>query len=455
MRAFVCLLLLLALPAAAAPLAYRYAKPIERGPAAQEEIVAVPLDSQVYAASRDGFPDLRVLDASGAETPFLLEKIQETRSESARVWHGAEVASLRHLGGNRIEILLRLEKDAPAADGLSVFTPLRNYEHRVKVFGSQNGKDWVALADAAIYDYSRHMDVDNRDIPLPPNSYRQFKLVFEEATASRETEFLDLTRRARQGEELERSERTRIQRVPLRIDRIEPWSNVVQEKRASDSAFDYATAFFEARTDADAHSTVVTVATHREPLTGLTLQTPSRNFSRSATVQVPLQQGVQTVWRDIGDGTIQSLHFRAIDRERLSLSFPEQRQETYRLAIRNEDNPALEITGVQAQGVGYRVLFLAAPGKSYRLVYGAERAERPSYETTAVLDTLRAGYRPAEARLGAEIASAVEPAAGPDLKQFVNSPLFLGAAIGLMVLVLAGALLGAGKRMEQWPKDQE
>lgn len=455
MRTLVCLLWCVALPAAGGPVAYRYGKPIERTPAVQEEIVVVPLDSPVYAASRDGFPDLRVVDDSGAETPFLVEKVQETRSEPGRVWHGAEVASLRNLGDNRMEILVRLEKDAPAADGLSVFTPLKNYEHRVKVYGSQDGKDWEALAESAIYDYSRHMDLDNRDVPLPPNACRQFKMVFEEATESRESEFLDLSRRSRRGEELERSERSRIQRVPLRIDRIEPWSNVVQELRATDSVFDYSTASFEVRTDADAHSTVVTVATRREPLTGLTLQTASRNFSRVVTVQVPVRQGVQTRWRDIGGGTIQSLHFRAIDRERLTMSFPEQRQETYRIAIRNEDNPPLEISGVQAQGVGYRILFLAAPGKSYRLAYGAERAERPRYETTAVLETLRSGYRPVEARLGAEIASGAEPAAGLDLQRLMNSKLFLGAAIGLMVVVLAGALLGAGKRMEQWPKDQE
>ncbi|HLF97141.1 MAG TPA: hypothetical protein VI457_08360 [Methylococcaceae bacterium] len=454
MRTFFCCLLFVAL-AAAAPVAYRYAKPIERAPATQEEIVAVPLDSPVYAASRDVFPDLRVFDEGAAETPFLVEKIQESRSESVRVHYAAEVASLRKLEGNRMEILVRLEKDAPAAEGLRVFTPLKNFENQVKVFGAQEGKDWQPLAEAVIYDYSRHMDVDNRDIPLPPNAYRRFKLVFDEATASRESEFLDLTRRQRQGTEVEREEQTRIQRLPLRIDRIEQWSNVVRELKAVDSTFDYAPASFEVRHDPETLTTWVAIATRREPLTGLTLQTSSRNFSRSATVQIPVQQGVQTVWRDIGSGTIQNLHFRAIDRERLTVSFPEQRQKTYRIAIRNEDNPPLEITGVQAKGVGYRLLFLAAPGSSYRLAYGAEQAERPRYETSAVLDTLRSGYRPVEARLGPETASPAAPPAGLDLQQVLNSKLFLGGAIVLMVLVLAGALLRAGKRMEQRPGDHE
>jgi hypothetical protein len=446
---------LLALPAAAELPAFRYARSIERPASVQDEILAVTLDSPVYAASRDGFPDLRVLNEGGGETPFLVEKIRESRSESVRLPYAAEVVSLRNLDGNRMEILLRLGKDAPAAEGLRVFTPLKNFENRVQVFGSPDGKDGRPLTEAVIYDYSRHMDVDNRDIPLPPNAFRQFRLVFDEATAAREAEFLDLTRRQREGREVEREEQTRIQRQPLRIDRIEQWSTVVRELTAVDRDFDYTPVSFEVSRDAESQTTRVTVATRREPLTALTLHTASRNFSRPATVQVPLRQGVETRWRDVGAATLQSVHFRAIDRDRLTIPFPEQRQDTYRIIIRDQDNPSLEITGVQARGVGYRLLFLAAPERSFRLVYGAERAGRPDYETPAVLESLRSGYPPVEARLGPETVAADAPAAGTDWRQVLNSKLFLGAVIGLMVVVLAWALTAAGRRVASGFPDRE
>jgi len=434
---------------AAEPAAFRYAKAIEKTASAQDEILAALLDSQVYATSRDGFPDLRVLDEHGVETPYLLEKVQETRNETTRDWRKGEVISLENTHGNRLEIRLRLDQDAPTADGLSVDTPLKNYEHQVTVFGSQDGQNWSPLVvNAAIFDYSRHMDVSNRDVPLPPNSYRQLKVIIEEAVQTREPEFLELTRRMRQGAETERRERTDIQRVPLRIDRIEWWHNVTKPLRTAERKFDYPVVSFAAQTDTDTHSTIVTVQTRREPFTGLSLQTANRNFSRPAAVQIPLREGVQTRWREIGGATIQSLRFRDIDREQLTIAFPEQRQETYRIVIRNDDNPPLDITGIRAQGNGYRLVFLAAPGKTYRLHYGADELEAPRYDTARVLDTLRTGYQPVEARLGGEIAAAAVSEAPFDFARLLNSKLFLGAVVVLMVIVLTRALFAAGKRIE-------
>ncbi len=155
----------------AEPVAYRYSKPIEYAGGQTEALLAVPLDSQVYTATRDGYPDLRLLDQAGAETPFLLEKSVEPHSEIVHERHGGGVAGMKPLGAAGIEVLLRADKDTPPTDGLTLVTPLADYEQRVQVFGSDDGKNWSPLVqDAAIYDYSRYMDVSNRDIPLPANA---------------------------------------------------------------------------------------------------------------------------------------------------------------------------------------------------------------------------------------------------------------------------------------------
>ena len=44
---------------------FRFSKEIDRGEAEQESILAVTFDSDVYAATRAGFPDLRIFDAAG------------------------------------------------------------------------------------------------------------------------------------------------------------------------------------------------------------------------------------------------------------------------------------------------------------------------------------------------------------------------------------------------------
>ena len=52
------------------------------GAAASEEILSFTLDNDVYAAVREGFPDLRILDRQdGGEVPYALEQINERRSD--------------------------------------------------------------------------------------------------------------------------------------------------------------------------------------------------------------------------------------------------------------------------------------------------------------------------------------------------------------------------------------
>ena len=79
-------------------------------------------------------------------------------------------------GDDGIVITLGLDKDAAFADGLTVVTPQHDFEYGLQILGSADGKDWRLLVDnAAIYDYSRYMAVDQRDIALPANRDRFFE----------------------------------------------------------------------------------------------------------------------------------------------------------------------------------------------------------------------------------------------------------------------------------------
>ena len=62
----------------------RFSKELDRGAAAGEEILAVVLDSDIYAATRDGYPDLRIVDDRGAIVPYLLEPIARRQTTPVR-----------------------------------------------------------------------------------------------------------------------------------------------------------------------------------------------------------------------------------------------------------------------------------------------------------------------------------------------------------------------------------
>jgi len=435
------------------PERFRYWKDVDRGASTEEEMVAFTLDNDIFAATRDGLPDLRVLDDAQAEAPCQIEPEAEYLEDRTRQSTQTEVVSLRE-EGSAIEVRLQLPKDHPAAEGFVFFSSQVDFERKVRVFGSHDGTSWTPLAtEGIIFDYSRYMSVSNREVPLPPNSFRQFKLVIADVTDEKESPYKELTRTLRDGKEDHRKETTRIERRVFHIDQISFFWHVTRQHVKRTKVTRYPIAGFEKEEDAAKKQTILRVRTHREPLTRFTLQTASRNFDRRVVVEVPVVHGVHTDWNAIGEATLSSFRFRNIHREQLSIVFPEHRQEEYRIVIRNDDNPPLEIKEVKAEGTVYQVIFLAQPGKGYRVFYGSQTAESPRYEAATVLATLREKYTPSRAKLGSQIENPAfqgEPGFGP--VELLNNWFFLGAMICLMVVVLAWGLFRAGRRLEKLPK---
>ncbi|MGR9087763.1 MAG: hypothetical protein ACU841_11905 [Gammaproteobacteria bacterium] len=430
---------------------YRFSRPIVWQDSERQELLAVALDSRIYAATRDGFPDLRLIDDEELETPYLLEKAVETQTETRRLSCDSTLNSLKKKGKS-IEIYLTLDKDVPAAEGLTVVTPLINFQHRLQIFGSNDGKHWSQLVkDAEIFDYTSHMKISHRDIALPDNHARQFKVVVEEAAQIREGELLELKRTFRKQAEIEHDESVKLQRIPLKIDRIEFWRTETDVLPKTAIRFDYPVAGFEVTEDAESQTTAIEVVTAREPLTGFRLQSSTSNFNRTAVVQIQEKHGIDTSIKVIGRAALESLRFRDIDRVRNEIGFSEHRRSNYRIVISNQDNPPLAITSVTGIGNGYHLLFLPQKGKSYHLRYGSDKASRPSYDTGPIRELLRRGYQGALVKLGEEM---TEDAMPPyfDLAELLNSRVFLGMAAVIMVIALGWSLVRVGKRIDRFPE---
>jgi len=434
--------------------ALRFRKDLNRGAATGEEILAVPLDSDIFAATREGYPDLRIVDDRGAKVPYLLEPVAQHRTIQVREPCASKVLSGRPDEAKGLEIVVALDDKAPSATGATIRTPLADYEHRVRVYGSRTGSDWALLvSDGVIFDYSRFMDIRNRDIVLPANDYRRFKLVIDQELDDHESPLRELIRSQGDGKKVQRVEITQTLRRPFRIDGVDLWRTVEKEGESKAEPTPYPPAGFRAEVDAKEKISKVEVQSRREPLTRLSIATSSRNFSRHAKVLIPVQRGVRTDWVEVGRGTLVNIQFRAFRRAELRVDFPEQRQERYQLVIENADNPPLEITGVEAEGTGYWLVFLGSDGRTYRVEYGSDTADSPQYDTAAVLASLHRGFQPVPVTLGPKIAN---PGSKTErgLRDIVNSAVFLTVAIVVMVLVLAWALFRAGRRIKNLPQQE-
>lgn len=426
---------------------FRFSRDVINPDNSQQSLLALPLDTTVYAATNADFSDLRVRDNAGVETPFLLQKIAGRKAVIKRIPSHGETPSLQKQGEDGIVINLALKPDAANIDGLSVVTEQRDFEYVLAVQGSEDGRNWHVLVDnALIYDYSRFMPVSNRDVVLPANNDRYFKITVASAIESREAEWLELSRTLHSDAELQRTEKTGIRRQPLHIERIELWHNQTETVAYAEQVFDYPISTFSVSQDTEQKTTWIDIHTEHQPLSGFKLMSATPNYNRQAEVFITQKRGVETQLQSVARGSLQSLHFKGLNREDNRLDFAERRRTDYRIAIYNQDNPPLALENIIGTGPGYQLLFLALPGQNYQLQYGSNTAELPRYDTAAVQTLLSNGYQPVIAGLGPEIAIASRQA-GFDAFELLNSPWFLGLAIGLMVLVLGWSLFRVSQRL--------
>ena len=317
---------------------------------------------------------------------------------------------------------------------------------------------WTPLVtDGIIFDYSQYMDVSSREIALPKNSFREFKVKIEDVTDDKESPFKELTRTFKAAKEDQRVERTVIERRPFRIDRIDSRGAVVREGVPQAKMVSYPVAGVDAKVDAAKKQTVVMVRSRREPITRFTLETTNRNSSRRA--------------RGRGPGGARTEHGLAAARggDDRELQLPQAKARNVddhdpgaaRGAIpdRYSQRGQSAAERHRGQGGGER----AAPGLSRPAgedlscpIWIGNRGAPPNYEAATVAPPETKARQHAEvlAKLGVEAGNAEfggEPARA--VRGWLDNWLFLGTAIGLMVVFLGWCLFRAGRRLESLPKE--
>lgn len=434
---------------------FRYSRPIQMVGPAQEELFSVLLDSDVYAATRDSFPDLRVLDDEDRLVPFLIRRVSEARTEQVRKFWTAVNPTLRPLDNNGMEIRIILKPEDPSPLGLNFETPLQNFEQQVQVFAIADGTESMLVDGGLIFDYSQFMDVRRTEVVLPPTSAREFRIVIDALTSDQESQLLELTRSLRGNAEDVRTETTTIQRRPFRIDRIDLWTEKAEKVGQADKVLPWPVTDLKVTQDSEENQTLVEFASRREPLTELTIVTSSRNFSRHAVLQILDDSSAShSDFETIAETTISQFQLRDIQEEHLTIRLPETRREYLRLVLDNGDSPALSIDAVNAIGHQYEVVFLGKPDQNVRLVYGSDTAQPPNSDTVALTTALAKGIRPVTATLGVQSAIAGSNAPKPvDMKNLLNNPYVMGAVIGILVILLGWGLYQASHRIDQMSRE--
>lgn len=434
---------------------FRYRRDVEVPTITDDSLIAVTLDAEVYSGTRDGLPDLQLRSADGELVAYIVRqaKAVATRTER-RTWKPTRLSAKPIEEGDSpgLEIVVHLEKDDPDPNGLSLITPLRNFEQRVRVQSSPDGESWQPLgAESLVFDYSQYIDVKNAEIRLPETTDRHFRILIDDVTIEQQSQLMGLTRRLRGEKEEFRDEQILIKRAPFRINRVEFWRESKREIPGATKYVAYPPVDYQVTQDTEQGRTLVLVTTRREPLKELKLVTSSRNFSRQAAVQVPTGGRIPD-WRDIGSGKLTLIDFQGFERKNLRIDFPESRHREYRLVIENQDNSPLEVTGIEPRGAVHELVFVAKPNSPYALFYGNSQVAPPNLDTAVIRELLSQGFDPQQASLAeqAQVIGVPPPAPWWDL---LSNPALLFTVACVLVVLLGFGLYQATKRVDQLTGD--
>ena len=429
---------------------YRWMREIELPEIAATTLVSVPLDSHFFMSTRDGWPDVRLSNNHDQSVAFSIQAAYDKKAKTVRqTWPAQNLAAkVDTATGLRVELALR--DDDPLPNGIRIITPLRDFEHQVRVESSTDGNSWTSAGPPSlIFDYSRYVDTRNDFVPLNAANHRRFRLIIEDVTAEQESLLLELHRRLRGADEIDRTENTTIVRRPFRIDRVEFYRDIETEVSSCQQRAKYPTSNFVVAEREKDHQTLLTFDTKREPISELKVITDSENFSRAATVEAEVEDvNGKLAWKAISHGTLTRFSVGSIQRNELTLSIRESHASRYRVLIENRDSPALAITGVELSGPLYELMFLASSDQKFTLQYGSPEAKAGHYDTAALQAALLQGSTRSMAKLASPTENQNVPADQDRRWVPWNDNRVLVGGIFALTLLLGWGLYTAGKRIE-------
>ncbi|TAN37736.1 MAG: hypothetical protein EPN23_04260 [Verrucomicrobia bacterium] len=436
---------------------FHWSRPVEGAPVAQTTVVAVPFDADVFTAAADDFRDVRLLSDASTEIPRAVEKMAAVRQHTNQCTVASKLIALRELPDNCIEAEFELTATNAVADGFTLATPLKDFQHNVKVEGCNEAGVWTTLVAAApLFDYTRYMDLRQLAVKLPANTLRRFRLTISNVTEEQAQPWARLMKQTGGGGGNLEQRTQDVRRQTFRVDRVNFWRNQIVDGVAEEARRAWPLTDFKVERDDKGRATLVTIQTGRLPLNRLTLEMTENNFNRPVTLQVPtIRHGVEA-WSAFASGRFLRIELPGFAKRELEINFGERRAERIRLVLHDGDNPPLTIRAITGSGPIYRALWLAEPGRSYRLLCGNEQLTAPNYDVTSVLALARRELKPVEWKLGTPVENKTfRPAGGP--LGWLNSPWVFGAAIALMLFVLGTLLFrtakGAAQQLNDKPHD--
>ncbi len=385
---------------------------------APDEYATIELDGQVYEHAPTSLNDLRIIDDRGIEVASMVQQI------SSEVHAPLQAKIINHQVEKGRSIYTVDAGETDNYNGLQISTESRNFSRRVTVEGSNNGVWEMLRDDGYVMDFSRDETAQSLKVNFKSTSYRYLRVtIFDKNEA------------------------------PLSISSIE----LIPTQQLIHSPSFLSSEIISQTQDARLRATVITVKVDHSKMpssqveffpqnTDLRLNLPAYNvdipgdhisFHRRVEIESCISTPKNNDLRcnSITSGNIFDINIDRVKARNLTIEYTEAHSGLLRIKIYNYDDQPLKIRGVKVSGYPRLLLFKREAGRSYKLMYGNEKATSPQYDLaqlsaylkTTNLTKLQLGN---ETKL--ELISEIKTAESP------RNPIWLWS-----VIVIAVGFLGA------------
>jgi hypothetical protein len=386
--------------------------------------VRVNLSAGIMVKANERFSDLRLMDDSGQEVPFVIYERTGASQDVSRF--SFKVAGFEEAEGKMVVTLERPQNTGAFKD-LEIHTAARDFKKMVLVEAGNSPVTMEPVGNDTVFDFASRVSLRKTVIDLPVIDCPYVRLtLMDEVTRDAQPQEITL-----KYDGLDFS----VKGKPATPFRIEGVSAVGARATSGGYALDTAELKgWKSSPDKDGN-TVITAGDVELAVSEVVFTIENAYYYRNVRAYVE-DEDKEKSRRPAGGGVIYRIPGMNKSMDRLALSGGKHMY--LRFVVINGDNPPLRMTAINISWVLRSLYFVPEKGKKYTVYCGMNKPRPPDYELRNLLDSAKANSAEMpEMKLGAvtDNPDYQKEAAEPVRDDRFENAIFSGVIIVLVIIV--------------------
>lgn len=340
------------------------------------KLYQLPLNSEFIQKSEKDLYDVRIFDSKDNTLPYTIINnvvpVGEIKTEVLKIVDYKENNKDSFLIAERGEN----SKDYFQVSLLKLDIDNKDFKRDLIVYGSDDKKTWASLTKDLIYDFSSVVNLRKTEVVIKKNTYKYYKVVF----VNNETSSSNDTNLNMQYKDLKITLDKKENRK-LKINTV-----TVQNEVNGKEKITYVTETInKLSTSKDENkNTVITIGADL-PFNKIGFSINNPYYSRKVSVFAS-ETGDKNEYNLLFEDNIYKINLNEIKEEKNFISYNSNKHKFYKIVIKNQDSPPLEISKVSFDYIRKDLYFMPnSSSEHYSLYVGNKNVEKPVYDFSSFL----------------------------------------------------------------------